>query len=83
MVRAFSKTLRELDLQFDGGIHAQHLEVEYPKSKIESFIVQDHLGNMTDDPLIRPNVLKLIEKIIEPNEFKIVSLTLKIYRRNI
>jgi hypothetical protein len=34
ILRALSGTLKELELQFDGGIHAKHVEIAYPKNRI-------------------------------------------------
>jgi len=44
VIKALGKKLKELEIEFDGGIFRQHIEVEYPSSKIESLIVHDHLG---------------------------------------
>ncbi len=38
---------------------------------------------MSDNPILRPNILRFVEKIIEPNQYQIRKLKLKYYRRNI
>ncbi len=48
--------------------------MEYPRSKIESVIVNDHLGLNTDDTKMRPSVMEMVERIIEPNGYKIKKL---------
>jgi len=83
LVRGLKNTLQELELQFDGGLHAKHVEIDFPPNLIETFILHDNLGSMTDDPRLRPNIVSLVEKIIEPNAFKIKNLTIFAFRRNL
>jgi hypothetical protein len=82
VIRALGGTLKELELQFDGGIHAKHVEVTYPENMVQSLIVHDHLMSMSDDPVMRPNIVSLIEQM-RPNEFRVNKVTLYVYRRNL
>ena len=82
VLRALGGTLKELKLQFDGGIHAKHVEVTYPENMVQSLIVHDHLMSMSDDPVMRPNIVSLIEQM-RPNEFRVNKVTLYVYRRNL
>ncbi len=50
---------------------------------IDNWVIHDHLSAMSDNPILRPNILKFVEKIIEPNQYQIRKLKLKYYRRNI
>lgn len=70
-------------MQLDGGIFARFLEQEFLPNQIDNWVIHDHLSPSSDDPILRPSILKLVEKIIEPNEFKVQKLKLKYYRRNI
>ena len=70
-------------MQLDGGIFARFLEQTFPPNQIDSWVLHDHLSPSSDDPFLRPSILRLVEKIIEPNDFKIKKLKLKYYRRNI
>ena len=82
VLRALGGTLKELELQFDGGIHAKHVEVTYPENMVQSLIVHDHLMSMSDDPVMRPNIVSLIEQM-RPNEFRVNKVTLYVFRRNL
>ncbi len=55
----------------DGGIFARFLEQEYPQNNIDNWVIHDHLSPLSDDPMLRPSILRLVERIIEPNEYKI------------
>lgn len=50
---------------------------------IDNWVIHDHLSAMSDNPILRPNILRFVEKIIEPNQYQIRKLKLKYYRRNI
>ena len=82
VLRALGGTLKELELQFDGGIHAKHVEVTYPENMVQNLIVHDHLMSMSDDPVMRPNIVSLIDQM-RPNEFRVNKVTLYAYRRNL
>jgi hypothetical protein len=82
ILRALGGTLKELELQFDGGIHAKHVEISYPENRIQSLIVHDNLMSMSDDPVMRPNIVSLIEQM-RPNYFRVKKVTLYVYRRNL
>ncbi len=82
ILRALGGTLKELELQFDGGIHAKHVEVTYPENRIQSLIVHDHLMSITDNPVMRPNIVSLIEQM-RPSDFSVKKVTVYVYRRNL
>ena len=50
---------------------------------IDNWVIHDHLSAMSDNPILSPNILRFVEKIIEPNQYQIRKLKLKYYRRNI
>lgn len=37
---------------------------------------------MSDDPVMRPNIVSLIEQM-RPNDFRVIKVTLYVYRRNL
>ena len=45
-------------------------------------IVHDNLMSMSDDPVMRPNIVSLIEQM-RPNDFRVKKVTLYVYRRNL
>ena len=58
------------------------MEISYPENKVQSLIVHDHLMSMSDDPVMRPNIVSLIQQM-RPNDLRVKKVTLNVYRRNL
>ena len=44
--------------------------------------MHDHLMSMSDDPVMRPNIVSLIQQM-RPNDLRVKKVTLYVYRRNL
>jgi hypothetical protein len=83
LIKGLSLTLHSLELKFYGGIFKRHVDVIFPQSKIDTLIINEHYTDPNDDPVLRPSIFSLAQSIIEPNDFKLKTLQIECYRRNL
>lgn len=78
LLTKFQSTLTSLDLEFDGGIIKQFLDLEFPTNRIDTLTFQESCNSIQSDD--KPRVMQLCENIIKKNNYSLRTLTVSFYR---